>query len=182
MSYFSYIPKINYNGVSLRNSLLKAKIVKDVFDKKMAFYPYVIKEGYRPEMVADEVYGDPYLDWVVYFSNSIVDPYYEWPLDDKDFTKYLEKKYGKNIYELQSDVYHYMYQGITGESEIDIARKNWYMTVETHNMATTEEKTGWMPMSTYDYEYELNDKKRSIQLLAPMYISQIKFELAEIFR
>ena len=182
MSYFSYIPKTTYNGVSVKNVILKAKIIKDVFDKKMAFYPYVIKQGYRPDMVANEVYNDPYLDWVVYFSNTIVDPYYEWPLEDNDFVKYIEKKYSKNVYELQSDIYHYMYQGLTNESEEDIARKNWYMTVETHTMATTEEKAGWMPMSTYDYEYELNEKKRSIQLLSPIYIQQMKYELAEIFK
>jgi hypothetical protein len=46
---------------------------------------------------------------------------------------------------------------------------------------SADEIAGWTPISVYDYENELNDAKRSIQLLSVNYLSQIENELAEIF-
>lgn len=181
MAYFSNFPKINYFDVTSRNIILKAAIVQKVFDKTDAFYRYIIPEGYRPDMVANDVYNNPTFDWVVYFSNSVVDPYYNWPLHGEDFKLYLEKKYDKTIYELQNQTSHYYYSGITNDSANDIARKSWKMSVETYNNLSAEDRSGWTAKSVYDYEDELNEAKRSIRLLSPVYLKQITQELSEIF-
>jgi hypothetical protein len=39
-------------------------------------------------------YGNPDLVWLVYFSNNIVDPYHDWPMDDSTFNKFIGEKYG----------------------------------------------------------------------------------------
>lgn len=180
MAYFANFPKIIYNGTTARNIILKSALVSEVFASASSFYPYIIKDGYRADMVANEEYGNPTLDWVVYFSNIVSDPYYDWPLSTDDLNIFLQKKYGMTIYELMSTVDHYEYTGITGESAADIARKSWKMTPDTHSM--TDDTSGWSPVSIYDYETRKNDQKRSIQLLSPIYLTQITNELNKIFR
>lgn len=179
MAYFKNFPKIEYNGTTVRNIILKSAIISDVFSKKSAFYPYIIQEGMRPDMVANEVYGSPFYDWVVYFSNSVVDPYYDWPLTSNDLDTYIQKKYGMTKYELMSTVSYYEYTGITTDTKQDIARKSWKMTPTTHSI--TSDTSGWSPVYIYDDEVRKNDSKRSIQLLSPIYLGQIETELSRIF-
>lgn len=179
--FFRNFPKIDYSDHETRNIVLKAAIVKGVFENVEAFYPYVIPLGFRPDQVADAAYGNPKLDWIVYFSNNIVDPYYEWPLNDENFNAYLVNKYGLSIYQLQSQIHHYAYTGV-GESQADIDAKSWTMTKETFDLSTTQERAGWTPVYTYDYEVEQNDAKRSIKLLSNVYVNQIVKELSTVFQ
>lgn len=181
MSYFGSFPKINYFDSTTRNIILRAAIVSDVFKKTDSFYTYVIKEGQRPDNVAYEAYEDPTKDWVVFFSNNIVDPYYDWPLSDMDLKKYLENKYSKTVYELQSLIEYYSYTGQTGESDLDIARKSWTMSPTTYSTLSSVDRSGWTPVYTYDHEVEQNDSKRVISLLSPLYLPQLTRELASIF-
>lgn len=177
--YFRYYPVITYNDKLTRNILLRAKVIEQVFQKLDVFYPYVIKQGERADILADRLYSDSTLDWVIYLSNNITDPYYDWPMDDKDFNGYLEMKYGKPAVLTQADISHYVYTGI-GESDSDIARKSWHMTVETYNLLASDQRAGWTAVYVYDYERELNEDRRNINILKPLYIEQIKREMADI--
>lgn len=178
MSYFNYFPIIDYTNQKTRNLVLKAAIVADVLSKSDSFYPYIIKDYERPDIVAYNEYDDETLDWVVFFSNNIVDPYYQWPLTQEQFIPYIEKKYNKTVYEVQGEISHYKYTGITGETEEDIARKSWLMSPTTHQYI--DDTSGWTPVYLYDYEYELNEAKRSIRLLNKFYIPQMKSEIKKI--
>jgi hypothetical protein len=179
MSYFYNFPKISYLNKQSRNIILKAALISDVMNKVDAFYPYVIQDYERPDTIAYETYGDENLDWVVYFSNNITDPYYDWPLTNVQLKEYLEKKYNTSIYALQSQIKHYVYTGIAGESAEDIARKSYIMSPTTFAYSPA---SGWTPKYTYDYEVELNEAKRSIKLLNKFYIPQIKKEIASVFK
>lgn len=179
MPYFSYFPKINYFDRETRNIINKAAIVSDVLNRADGFYPYVIKDYERPDIIAFNEYNDETLDWVIFFSNSIVDPYYDWPLFPESFKLYLEKKYNKTIYELQTEVSHYKYTGITNDTQEDIDSKSWLMSPTTH--ALIDDTAGWSPVYVYDYEVQLNEAKRSIKLLNKAYIPQLRRELKQIF-
>ena len=183
MAYFYNFPKINYFDKQCRNIILNAAIIKQVLSNVDAFYPYIIKEYERPDIIAFKYYSDENLDWLVYFSNQIVDPYYDWPLFGEDFNLFLTKKYNKSVYELMSDISHYEYTGITGETNNDIARISWKMSKETHDqkVAYDEDTSGWSPVYLYDYEMGLNEAKRSIRLLNKSYVPQIEKELKYIF-
>lgn len=179
MAYFENFPKINYFSKESRNIINKAAIIAEVLSKTDGFYPYIIKDYERPDIIAFQEYNDENLDWIVYFSNGIVDPYYDWPLFPESFNSYLEKKYNKTIYELQSQISHYKYTGITNDSAEDIARKSWIMSTTTH--ALIGDTSGWTPVYVYDYEEELNEAKRSIRLINKSFVPQIKRELRDIF-
>ena len=179
MAFFYNFQTINYFNRDARNIIAKASLIPEVFKNMDAFYPYVIREYERPDIIAFKEYGDESLDWVIYFSNNITDPFFDWPLDPENFKRHLEKKYNKSIYELQSQISHYKYTGITNEAQEDIDRKSWIMSTTTH--ALIDDTSGWTPVYLYEYEEELNDAKRSIKLLNNIYIPQLKKEIKKIF-
>jgi hypothetical protein len=93
-NYFSKFPVIKYNNVDCVNIATKIAINDELRFKTNAFYPYDVMEGLRPDHIADAYYQDPTLDWLIFLSTEIVDPYYGWPLDENMFTKFIETKYG----------------------------------------------------------------------------------------
>lgn len=179
MAFFYNFQTINYATKDAKNIIAKASLLPSILSKMDGFYPYIIKDYERPDMIAFNEYGDEQLDWIIYFANNITDPFYDWPLFPEDFNRYIVKKYSKSLYELQSQISHYKYTGITNESQEDIDRKSWFMSTTTHSLI--DDTSGWTPVYVYDYETELNDAKRGIKLLNRIYVPQLKRELKKIF-
>lgn len=93
-NYFTKIGTIDYNG-SIVNNIITSVRFKEVTRKLAAiYYPYVVKEGERPDNIAANYYDDERYAWIVYLSNTIVDPYFEWPLSQNELNKFLLAKYG----------------------------------------------------------------------------------------
>jgi hypothetical protein len=181
MTYFSNYPLIRYNNKISLNLLLRAKIISDVLDRYQVYYPYVIKDSETADFLAYKFYRDPELDWVIYYSNNMIDPIHEWPMSTNDLERFIEKKYNKRSFETKNDILHYEYTGLDSETPEDIARKRYTMAAVTYSFLSTEERSGWTPVYVYDYEFNKNESKRNIRLLDSSYISQIKSELAKIF-
>lgn len=181
MTYFSNYPLIRYFGNEAVNLLVRSQIVKDVFNKYEVYYPYIIKDGDSVEILASRFYGDATLSWVIYYANDIFDPVHDLPLSDKDFNAFLEKKYNTVPFLLQNEISHYVYTGLTSDTKEDIQRKSWKISTETWSFLDAAEKSGWSPVTIYDEEFEKNEAKRNIRILAPQYITQITRELQEIF-
>ena len=93
-NYFTKLGNLNYNGTVVSNIITSVRF-KEVMDRtKATFYPYVIKEGQRPDQIAYDYYDDSRYAWLVLLANRITDPYYQWPLSVNEFTSYIIKKYG----------------------------------------------------------------------------------------
>ena len=206
MNYFTNFPVINYFDSQTRNIILKAAFIAKIFNDTDTFYPYVIKDNERPDNIAFNEYNDATLDWVIYFSNNIIDPYYSLPLDYENFLGYLRKKYDAAPFTLQGVIDHYEYTGTGGDTEEDIVRKNYPMTVETYNnilLYGSYERdyrtagsvsayynsatqlyaplAGWTSVDIFTNEQRVNESKRSIKLLSKYYIDQLKKEILTIF-
>ena len=54
---------------------------------------YDVKEGETPEMIADKLYDDPELHWVVLMVNDITDRFHQWPMSAFQFEQYVKDKY-----------------------------------------------------------------------------------------
>jgi hypothetical protein len=98
MLYFDTLPKVlnqdqNGNYILLTNLLARARILEDLQDNSVVFYKYNIQEGDTPETVAHKYYGDPYKYWIVMYSNQLMDPLWDWPMNYQTFTDYLIAKY-----------------------------------------------------------------------------------------
>jgi len=65
----------------------------------------------RSDIISNAYYKDPNLDWLLWLTNDIVDPYYQWNLSEQDFSDYLIKKYGSVENSIRKIVFY---------------RNNWY--------------------------------------------------------
>lgn len=91
---FSRFPVISYNGTVSNNILTRVQFRTEALLKGALFYPYTIKDGERADHIAANYYDDPRYAWVIWLANRIVDPYYDWPLDQDTFRRYIISKYG----------------------------------------------------------------------------------------
>ena len=116
MGYFNELPELqilnrtknqisNDETLIIKNFFKRAKLRDDIASVASAFEYYMITEGERPEEVAEKVYGDPELDWVILTTNNITDVQNEWPLNIDSLNKYMLDKYGSE--EAYTDIHHY---------------------------------------------------------------------------
>lgn len=71
----------------------RATISDEIINNLSLFYPYSIKDGETPEILADKIYNDPQLHWIILHCNEIHDPRFEWPLSVPNLVEYCEAKY-----------------------------------------------------------------------------------------
>ena len=116
-NYFTHVPSIAYISRDLENNTLndytvtknlfkRAKIREDIFQNVSYFNKYSIVGDERPDQVADKVYGDSSLDWIVLLANNVQNVYEEWPKTQYAFDKHLLEKYG-NYEVLYNGIHHY---------------------------------------------------------------------------
>ena len=93
----SYLP-INVtisNGtiIPFRDIFVQRNMLKNVFVDRYYIVSYVIKSGDTPRSLAYYLYGSERYEWIIYCLNSIVNPYYDWPLSENDFYNFIDSKY-----------------------------------------------------------------------------------------
>lgn len=152
MKYFEKFPTIVYNNVDVKNIISKVKIVDLLDSSPLAYMPYVLTEQDKPWTIAHDYYGDVERVWLVYLSNNITDPYYDWYMSTYDFEKYLKKKYG-SIETAQSNI-----EGYQDSRGVKYSK-------ETYIYSTDPNKALWTPIYSYNRENQENENKREIKLL-----------------
>jgi hypothetical protein len=93
--YFTNYPTIEYRGKRVRDLTKRSKVRDDILQDPYIFLPYTIREGEKPETIAELYYGSVDDTWLVLFANNITDPYFEWPLGDEEFNQYFINKYSE---------------------------------------------------------------------------------------
>jgi hypothetical protein len=100
---------------TVTNLLFRIGIIKDVMETNVNSYQYYsVRDGERPEVLANKIYGTPEAHWIILYANNIYDPYYDWPMDQRTFEKYIIKKYGS--LEWAKTNYHHYEKVITREN------------------------------------------------------------------
>jgi hypothetical protein len=94
MNYFNKIPTITYNGVPAKNLLARAKFSDRVARERTIFLPYTMKETDRPDLLSYDYYESPGYEWLVHFSNNVIDPYYDMAITEDDLYGHILSKYG----------------------------------------------------------------------------------------
>lgn len=198
MSYFfESFPKVNYDidksgkFKNVTNPLVRYQFRNFSLykDRTTIFYDHIVEEGERPDITADRFYNDPTLSWVVLFTNEIVDPLYDWPLDYMDFKNYVQNKYkyqGSLVNQggiewAQSNVHHYewVYQPSTTLFDGTQVKKKFHIVDEsTYNSKTPSERRS---VSYYTNEDEINSQKRNIRILSSQFLPKLLQEVESIF-
>lgn len=150
-NYFRNFPLIAY-GNSVANTVSVNLFAKVAFQKSLqeryeVFHPYTIQEGDRADTIAYLYYGDAGYDWLVYYSNNVLDPYYDWYLDHTTFKKYINSKYG-SLVDAQRKIKFYRSNFLEDDSLIEPA---------AFNALTENQKRYWSPLinrNNIAYKYE----------------------------
>ena len=176
----------NYSIV--KNFFKRAKLRGDIFENLTFFEKFIVQGDDRPDNVANEVYGDPFLDWVVLLSNNIVNVQSEWPLSQADFFTYLNEKYDNETV-LYSGIHHYEANEVkTSNNDIIIAsgtrvsvgQSVSYFDDGLENQVVVTDIA--LPVTNYTFEENENNKKREIFLLKPIYLSVVFDDLEKIMK
>ena len=194
--YFRNMPNFEYvnrtkdgqfisNYTQVKNFFKKGRMREDIFQDLTIFEKYNIKGDDRPDNVANEIYGDPTLDWVVLTSNNIVNIYNEWPLSQQVFEDYILDKY--DTYEKLDEIHHYESNEVKDSTGLIIFPRGVQVSAAqsvSYYEPTREEQVTVNPVSkavtNYQYEEEINNKKRRIFLLKPSYLNVVFDDLEEM--
>ena len=197
MGYFQELPDILYpsllpsrnkveSRIAVKNFFKRSKLRTDLDQAITAFNYYNITEGMRPDMVAQELYDNPELDWVVLTSSNITNIRNEWPLNHNDLQEYMLEKYGSE--ENVAKVHHYETRKIVDEYdrvvipaglEVDKDFSFQYLNFSKQIVKVIPSQVV-AEITNYQYEVRLNDEKRRIKVLKSEYLSAFISEHREI--
>jgi len=119
---------------------------------------YDVKEGETPEMIADKLYDNPELHWVILYINNITDRYHQWPMNFGQFNAFIDDKY-TDI----NAVHHYEIAQTSGDTSIKI---------DIGTDTTGYSEADLTTITNYEFEVERQDTLRRIRLLDGAYIDQ----------
>ena len=164
-----YYEEENITYVKVKNFFRTVRIREDYQSYATLFEPYYIQHDYRPDNVAQEVYGDASMDWIVLMTNNILDMYTQWPKNFEELNRYTKELYGED--EIVKTHHWETVEYIDGDGDIiipggiiipeDFVMKDWKRRLA---LPPTKYKKS---ISNYEHEDFLNEKKRFIYLMSP---------------
>jgi hypothetical protein len=182
----------------MANLMARVSILPEILKNPMVYYKYDVQDGDTPEIVAYKYYDDPYRYWIVLFANKMLDPQWDWPLNSIQFNEYVNDKYGNTL----NNLHHYekvitkTTRGtdddqtviekftITGEEFLGLLYSHPFGIdpVRTFSLPTgvvdiTIQPT---PITNYEYEMNLNESKRNINILNSKYVDQLETEFQDL--
>lgn len=100
MAFFRLFPKVPYDidnsGVfnNIVNIYRSVRPLMDFIDSVSQYNYYTIKNGERPDIVSERLYGTPDYYWTFFMVNEFLhDGLSAWPLSEEALTKYMEIEY-----------------------------------------------------------------------------------------
>ena len=211
MSYFRELPDILYQSnllhkvssqeyIRIKNIFRRVKIQDWIQDNVQFFNKYTIRDGERPDTMAERLYGSPDRDWIVILTAGITNIRNDWPLSNYDLYRYVEAKYGTDL----NAVHHYetievrdnkgrlilpagqrVDQNFTIPTPYDASATNFYVGVrpQSDNIDYRSVNSDINPVtgvSNYEYETQLNESKRRIEIMKPIYLQQFLNDMREL--
>jgi len=218
MGYFRELPNIAYQSPLLhKNSSTDYIIIKNIFRRvklfdyigssSTFFDKYVIGDKDRPDTVAESLYGDSRLDYVVILVAGITNIHHQWPIQDYQVYNYALNKYGSEA-EMNKIKYYETFE-IRDENERQILPPNlivdadfkidgtinkfpstrYTLIAETGNRqlddkdefsVTTDNIAS--AVTNLEFEYIENEKRREIDVLNVGYLNTFINDLRDIVR
>ena len=158
--YFSQFPYITYDSSGnedikiVTNLLKRVGLRAKIKANTLLFDTYEVKEGETPESIADKLYDDPELHWIILLINDITDRYHQWPMSTPQFNAYMDDKYDD-----VDAIHHYEVYQKSGDTSVKIevasvstdyasASKTFnastavsgeYITISNHALSTDDE-------------------------------------------
>jgi hypothetical protein len=182
---FVYYPKILYkinDFDSIKLTDINASVrIKDYVNsfRGLAVRPYVVKNGERPDIVSNKLYGSTKYEYILLLVNNIDSIYDQWQMDDTTFQNYIIKKYGSLNFAQSNIAFYYTGKGdvVTntlsrdpGSSEP--AYRYWDRLSDPNKYTET----------FYQYEDRLNIEKGFINVIDFQFVVQFESGVQEILQ
>ena len=218
MGYFRELPEIAYQSpLSHKNSSTDFIVIKNIFrrvklldylkDATSLFNKFVIGDGDRPDTIAEILYGDSRLDYIVILVAGITNINHEWPLQDYQVYDYALSKY-KTEEEMMKIRYYETFE-IKDDQNRQILPPNLIVDADfkmygsstqagsvRYNLISQEGNTQLDDKDEYtvatdniaravtnlEYEYSENEKKREIDVLNSGYLQTFINDLRDIVK
>ena len=190
MTYFRELPSILYQSplstrsssdeyVEVKNLFRRVKLRDDLKDSITYLTNYYVRDGFRPDQVAEDLYGSSNLDWVVIHSAGIVNIRDEWPLTSREIYDYSLNKYGNDLNQIR----HYVTTEVKDSSGKIYLPKGKVVDSDFTIPDPTSSTTTLNPVggvTNYEHESNLNEDKRNITLLRPSYLELFVSDMRRI--
>lgn len=192
--FFSLLPNIEFSQKRTKYRFTEQDFVvaKNIFREFTIdnsayatdiFAEFTINDGVRPDYLAELLYKNAEYDWVILLTNKIVNLYNDWPLTSAEFEKYVFEKYENPLdikhwqtIEVKNDLGEIVQpKGIIVYYDPSNPESYTLKYVKSYNPLVEEIETGNNVLESvthYEYEQNLNEKKRVIQILKPAYLQQ----------
>ncbi len=218
MGYFRELPNIAYQSpLTHKNSSRDYILIKNLFRRTKLFdflknnvsvlEKFTIGIGDRPDTIAEELYGDASLDYVVILVAGIININQEWPLPDNKVYDFALEKYGSE--EKMNEIKYYETLEIIDDQNRQILPPDLIVDVDFKIDGTVNKfpstryilkaMTGNRQLDDKDefgvltdniaravtnleYEYTINENKREIDILNPSYLQMFINDLRDIVR
>ena len=205
-----YTSNNNSTGIdTVTNIIARFGFEKKLKENSSAFYKYTIKDSDTPEIIAAKFYDNVERHWIVLLFNDIIDPQYDWPLQSDTLIDYINTKYStveyantantlvtglswaQNISHVQA---YYKIITRTSADGTDIVEKitvdaNTYANIAAtsisytlNNASSITQTVSKTSQTYYDYELELNEAKREINLLKSEFVTEVEKEFKRVIR
>ena len=175
--YFDNFPVIRYGSTdgtikNVTNLLRRVAIRSKLKTNVSLFDTYDVKNGETPEIIADKLYDDPKLHWIIMLVNNVTDRYHDWPMSEQQFNSYLNEKYSN-----PDGIHHYEISQESG----DTTQK-----IEVYDpeliSSDTDAYTSATAITNREFEESEQDKKRKIRLLDPIFVDQFVEEFNSLIK
>ena len=175
--YFDSFPVIRYGSTdgTIKNvtNLLRRVAIRSKLKTNVSFFDtYDVKNGETPEIIADKLYDDPKLHWIIMLVNNVTDRYHDWPMSEQQFNSYLNEKYSN-----PDGIHHYEISQESG----DTTQK-----IEVYDpeliSSDTDAYTSATAITNREFEESEQDKKRKIRLLDPIFVDQFVDEFRSLIK
>lgn len=104
--FFSKFPVITYANTQCIDITKRVIVDAGLRRNPIVYDQHELKHATRADIIAENYYGDPSMDWMLFLVNGIIDPYYGWNLSSFDFDEHLIKKYGSIELSTQKTAYY----------------------------------------------------------------------------
>ena len=196
-NYFNLVPDFEYvsrlpdakisDYITVKNLFKRVFLREDIYQNLTFFSKYSIKGEDRPDNVAYKLYDDSELDWIILMANNIINITNEWPLGQADFNRYLLEKYDDDYDKIYNGIHHYETIEVKDSNDIVIVPKGLevsedfsttYYDYFIGGLTTANNIT--RPITNFQYEENLENKKREIFILKPEYISVVLDDIEDL--
>lgn len=113
--YFEKFPIVTYANNQAIDITERVIFTDNTLSNPYVFYPYDLDHYERPDQFAYRYYGDQYYSWLIYLSNNVTDPYYDWYIREDELNRFIEMKYG-SVEKAQLKIKYYRSNWETAET------------------------------------------------------------------